>query len=61
MRFAPYTVLVSELGRLYGSICALILVSSEVKDITLIGTAHWTVTHILLLVLLITTAFEHEV
>ena len=36
MRFPSYTVLVSELGRLYGSICTLILVSSIVKDITLV-------------------------
>ena len=67
MRFPSYTVLVSELGRLNGSICALILVSSEVKDITLIGAAHWTVTWLLmllmllLLLLLISSALEHKV
>ena len=67
MRFPSYTVLVSELGRLYGSICTLILVSSVVKNITLIGAADRTVTWLLmllmllLLVLLISCALEHEV
>ena len=44
VRIPPHIVFVSELGRLLGLICALILVSCVVKNITLIGTAFWTVT-----------------
>ena len=68
MRVPPYVVIVSELGRRDGRIRTLvILVRCVVKHIALIGTAHWTVTQVLMMLtmmmglLCIATAFEHEV